>query len=263
LFFREGASLPHGDERKLDMKKFISMMMALALTFALAIPAFAGEVSSGSSRTFSASGSASLAASGQYQFNMGAAVNIPTINVYVPTANTNTDKVVLNPYGLKYTLDGEELTDQIISTPIYLGSLSNVPLKVGMNVKATVAGNAALGTKSFAEDTKTTTNSVFLWGQVVDGGSGASVDLTATPSGFASAYDATEGKTGSMILVGADVTRTGLYTIPAADDATDTTNTNWACAKFFGDAVKAPTTPWANGDTVTLAITFTFTPSMD
>lgn len=241
------------------MKKVISMMMALALTFALAIPAFA----SSSSRTFSASGSASLASGGQYTFNMEAFTQTPTINVYVPTATTN-DKVVLNPYGIKYTLDGEDFTDQIISTPIYLGSLSNVPVKVGMNVKATVAGNAALGNKSFAEDTKTTTNSVFIWGQVIDASvTGASVDLTQTPSGFANAYDTTEGKTGSMILVGADVTRTGLYTIPAADDATDTANTEWACVKFFGDAVKAPTTPWANTDTVTLAITFTFTPSME
>jgi len=241
------------------MKKVISMMMALALTFALAIPAFA----SSSSRSFSASGSASLVSGGEYAFNMGAAVQVPTVNVYVPTANAQVDKVVLNPYGIKYTLDGEELTDQIISTPIYLGSLSNVPVKVGMTVKGTVAGNAELATKSLAGDTKTTTNAVFIWGQVVNGGTGASVDLTATPSGFATAYNTTEAKTGSMILVSEEATRTGLYTIPAADDATDVSKTEWACVKFFGDAVKAPTTPWASGDTVTLNITFTFTPSME
>jgi hypothetical protein len=196
---------------------------------------------------------------------MGAFTQTPTINVYVPAVADNDAKLILNPYGIEYTLHGDKFKDQVISSPIYLGSLSNVPLQVGMTVKATTNGNAALATKSLADDTKTKTNSVFLWGQVVKGPTGASVDLDAVQSGFATAYDDNEGKTGSMILVKAGEagsTRTGLYSIPAAADATVEAKTEWACVKFFGDAVKAPTTPWADGDTVTLAITFTFTPSM-
>jgi len=244
------------------MKKFISMMMALAMTFALAIPAFASSVREVS--TFSASGSAALASSGQYNFAMTGSLKVPTINVYVPVSGDG-DQIILNPYGLKYTLGSQaNLTDQVISTPIVLGSLSDVAMKVGMTVKATTAGNAALATKSLAEDTKTTTNSVFMWGQVV-GVSGESDKVTALPT-FATEYDETAGKSGDMILVKAGdtgSTRTGLYTIPPSSDPTDVAKTNWACVKFSGNAVKAPTIPWANTDKVDLAITFTFTPSMN
>lgn len=237
------------------MKKIISMMMALAMTLALAIPAFASS---------DVTISTALNTNG-HTFNVTGLTKTPTIKVYVPTAGA-TDKLVLNPYALSFKFDDENANetakkDQIITSPIFLGSLSDVPLVIGMNVKATTAGNVVLATKSLAEDTKTTTNSVFIWGQVVDAGTSAT--LPTVPTTFATAYDTTEGKTGSMILVGADVTRTGLYTIPACTATTGAANNKWACVKFFGDAVKAPTTPWANTDKVDLAITFTFTPSMN
>jgi len=255
------------------MKKVISMMMALALTFALAIPAFAANPTSYSFNASSVSegGHYSINSAG-HNFTMEPDIQVPTVNVFVPASNQSTDKLVLNPYGLKYTLGTQtDLQDQVISSPIFLGSLSNTPLIVGMTVKATHPANVVLASKSLAEDTRTTTNSVFIWGQVADAGEGeARSESSLSSVTFSEAYDDTEGKEGSMILVksgDAGSTRTGLYTIPAVETsavtAGNTAKTQWACVKFFGDAVKAPTTPWASADKVKLAITFTFTPAME
>lgn len=241
------------------MKRIMCMIMALAMTLALAVPAFAASVTSGDFKDPSEVGQRTLAAVTQ----------VPTIMVYLPAADTNTDKLILNPYALPVSsgavISGgsDNLTDQVISKAIFLGSSSNVPLKVGLKVVATTGSNVVLASKSLAGDTKTTTKSVFLWGQVVDAGEGANVP--SIPTSFATAYDDTAGKTGDMILVraGTDgVTRTGMYTIPAADP-NDVSKAKWACAKFFGDAVKAPTEAWAASDTVSLALTFSFTASMN
>jgi len=241
------------------MKRIMCMIMALAMTLALAVPAFA--LNSGD--FVEPTGSAG-------QRTLAAVTQVPTIKVYLPAADTNTDKLILNPYALPVSsgavISGgsDDLTDQVISKAIFLGSSSDVPLKVGLKVVATTGSNVVLASKSLAGDTKTTTKSVFLWGQVVDAGEGANVP--SIPTSFATAYDDTAGKTGDMILVraGTDgVTRTGMYTIPAAADVADAATATWACAKFFGDAVKAPTEGWTESDTVALALTFSFTASMN
>jgi hypothetical protein len=260
------------------MKKIISMMMALAMVLALAIPAFAtggdDNQQQGNNNdqqqqnenqeedtgpTFSEDNSGSA-----HTFTLTAHTETPTVKVYVPTS-TSTDLLVLNPYALSYKFSQEEdapsYQEQIITKPIYVGSNSNVPVLLSMNVKATTGGNAVLATKSVVADSKVTTNSVFIWGQVVDAGKNAAVPTTEPT--LATAYDSSAGKSGNMILVAADVTRTGLYTFPASADITAAANNAWACVKFTGDAVKAPTTPWASGDTVKLDLTFTFTPSMN
>lgn len=234
------------------MKKIVSMVLALAMTLALAIPVFAEDP------TFAA------ANADGHTFSLAGDTKTPTVKVYVPAANAANDKMVLNPYALPYKFgtETESHNDQVITKPIYLGSNSDVPVIVGMKVVATPAGDVVLASKSLAGDTKTTTKSVFIWGQVVGAGTGAAVPTTE-PTTFATAYDATAGKSGDMILVAAETTRTGLYTIPASADTTAAANNTWACVKFFGDAVKAPTSAWAATDKVDLAITFTFTPSMN
>jgi hypothetical protein len=244
------------------------MLMAMAMTLALAVPAFATTLTSGDFKDPSTV---------DLERTLAAKTETPIIHVLVPAADTNTDKLILNPYALPVTqntvISGGSATDtfkeQVISKALFIGSLSNVPLKVGMKVVATKGQDVVLATKSLAGDTKTTTKSVFLWGQVVAAGTGNTVPTTIPT--FASEYDATAGKTGDMIQVGpsatdaAGVTRTGIYTIPAAENGNvnDAAKANWACAKFFGDAVQAPAEAWTSSDTVQLAVTFSFIASMN
>lgn len=245
------------------MKRFLCTLMALAMTLALAVPAFAVSVTSANFTGTGTDGS-------DVTRTLDGHTEAPIIKVYLP-ADTGTDKLILNPYGLKVSSSAVisggsgDLTDQVISKATFIGSLSNVPLQIGMKVVATPASGVTLASKSLKDDTKTTTKSVFLWGQVVGADKGGTVP-TLDKATFSSDYDATAGKSGDMILVASGttgVTRTGMYTIPAAESTTDISKVQWACAKFFGDAVKAPTSPWTSSDTVKLTVTFTFTASMN
>lgn len=244
------------------MKRFVCTLMALAMTLALTIPAFAAS-------TLSA-GSFNLNTSGTPSAELQGITKAPTVQVFVPSESGT--GLILNPYGLKVTLASTisgltgDTSDQVFSKPLFVGSLSDVPLNLSVKVVATKGDNVVLASKTL-KGTTTTTKSVFLWGQVVDAGTTASGNkVPAVPTSFSSTYNAS---TASMIQVGPaatgtdGVSKSNIHKIPAAASTTDVSKATWACMKFFGDAVKAPTEGWTGADNVNLTVTFSFTASMN
>lgn len=234
------------------MKKITSMFLALVMALALAVPAFA---SSG-------------------KVDVAGAINLPTINVVLPTAASLT----LNPYGLNVKLDkndtdGTEAT--VISPTMYVKNLSNI----GLQVKATVAGTVGKGSNAQFLNAKpgTSTTDKGAWIFVM-----FNIQDDATTAIDRPGSDPTPGTTHGTALVevvadGADPAEVKGYELDAAaSKVTGSINQLAPTAtkepaeggvlafRFFGDAVATPKNDddsinaWTDKDTLSASIAFTF-----
>lgn len=222
------------------MKKIVSMFLALVMALALAAPAFA---SSG-------------------KVDVAGAINLPTINVVLPTAATLT----LNPYKLNVKLDKTDTTgseDQIISPLMTVKNLSNIGVQVGANVKGVLGKGSTATFKNASAAAVTAAKEVFVYVKFLIGDPDmAATDITAE----------TTPTTGGMVVILSD-TETDVATLKPSIAADTTGNTNILAAtsdtknpadggvlgfRFFGDAAKV--TDWTDKDTVGATIAFTFTP---
>lgn len=237
------------------MKKIVSMFLALVMALALAAPAFA---SSG-------------------KVDVTGAINLPTINVVLPTAASLT----LNPYGLNVKLDKtdtEGVTDTVISPTMFVKNLSNI----GLQVKATVAGTVGKGsTAKFLTAAPTASDTdkgawVYVMFKIQD-------DATTAIDKPAAASTPTPGTTHGTALVdvvadGDDPAEVKGYELDAIASTTAATINQLAptadtknpaeggvlAFRFFGDAVASPKddagnlVPWTDKDTLSASIAFTF-----
>lgn len=222
------------------MKKIVSMFLALVMALALAVPAFA---SSG-------------------KVDVAGAINLPTINVVLPTAAT----ITVNPYKLNVKLDKNDTTgseDQIISPLMTVKNLSNIGVQVGANVKGVLGKGSTATFKNATAAAGTTAKEVFVYVKFLIGDADMeATDITAetTPS------------TGGMVVILSD-TETDVATLKPGIAADTTNKTNILAAtsdtknpaedgvlgfRFFGDVSKV--TDWTDKDTVGATIAFTFTP---
>lgn len=233
-------------------KKILSAALALVMSASLTAPAFA---SSG-------------------KVDVAGAINLPTINVVLPTAASLT----LNPYGLNVKLsktDTEGVTDKVISPTMYVKNLSNI----GLQVKATVAGTVGKGsTAQFltAAPTASTTDKgayVYVLFNIQD---------NATEALEAPASAPTPGTTHGTALVNVvetdgDPAEVKGYELDATASTTPATINQLAptatkdpaaggvlAFRFFGDAVASPKDedgtliPWTDKDVLNASIAFTF-----
>lgn len=227
------------------MKKVLSIVLALTLVLALAVPAFATSTTLTDTTKFATG--ANVKVTGE--------TTVGNIKVVIPT----TGAIITNPYGLsiKHTNgvvdeNGTPAVDQIISPTYYITSESDVALNVIANVTAMPAGNAKLATASLADDTTTKTNSIFL-----------TFTMAAVANTTTAVTPKLEADT-DCIVVGSKATPLG-----NGDDkivlAKGGTESAPKCVgyRFGGNAVKEPTTAWAKADKVTATIAFTFEPVAD
>lgn len=209
------------------MKKVLSLVLALAMVLALAVPAFA-------------------AAANTTDFT--GTTEAPTISVTVPAAGT----FIVNPY--KMTVQdaaGADTTDQVVAATQYVTNTSDVPLTVDVTVTGTVEGTAAFATASTQGSRAPTTNSVFLYAEF---GIATKNDGTADPT-WADAYSTTAT---NQVLVGA---RAATKKAVAKLAATDGSTANYLAYKLAGDAASAPTVAWTAADKAKVSVAFTFTAS--
>lgn len=203
----------------MKMKKLLSGAMAAALSLSLAVPAFATNT----------------VLNGVEGLAEGATVEVTgttqtaTVKVTVPT----TGSVVLNPYGLDYTHEGQTVTDQIISADQYIVSESNLPIKVSTTVTGTIEGTGDFMATTAAGETDKKVNLNFEIGATSDG---------STPSSSATSYPLAKTPVDCTDIV-----------MDEADGANPAIS-----FKFTGDAAKNPTNPWTTEDVVGASIAFTF-----
>lgn len=238
----------------MKFRKITSTFLALAMTTALAVPAFA---SSG-------------------KVDVAGTVNLPTINVVLPT----TASMTLNPYKLEVKLnpkDADETPsqDQIISPLMTVKNLSNVGVQVAVNVQGVKGkGTAEFAATTTQGSTPSAVKEAFIYAKFLIGDPDmAESDITAEAS--APSADAAR-------LVILDTTNKAVTKLAATDAAATsgadvnvlvgTTGKTAAEGgvlgfRFFGDMTSAPVKTegsdtvadnWTDKDTLSATVSFTF-----
>lgn len=238
----------------MKMKKFLSLAMAIVMTFAMMVPmasaSFSLKDGNGANDTYSDKKEQSL--------KMVALTSVPTIAVALPTIGAS--PFVLNPYGMsvKVSMNGTDMgaaqTGQVISPIFTITNNTNVKLAVDVKVSTTLGGTMTLKAASIGDATARaadTKNEAFV--QVAfEQAATSTKDLTAWP---------TSG-TYPITLKAGDVTVKNIAVMNAALNATSgQAEANYLHFMFSGDMANGCTTPWTAKDTITTNIAFTFTPN--
>ena len=226
------------------MKKIVSMFLALVMALALAAPAFAS------------SGKVDVAGS----------INLPTINVVLPT----TASVIANPYKLDVKLNPKDTTetpsnDQIISPLMVVKNLSNTGVQVGATVKG-VLGKGSDATFATASAASSTDKDIFVYAKFKIGDASMEIgdigpETTPATAGLVVILDDTDQAVPQLDPTSAaatTVTATG-NVLAGTNDAKNPDTNGVLGFRFFGDMGKVTT--WTDKDTVSATIAFTFTPT--
>lgn len=232
------------------MKKTMSLLLALIMVLALAVPVFA-------------SGSVSV----------GAEILAPTTTVTMPTGVV----LGLNPYGMTYSGSNpflkslKDSQDQILSVAAVIENKSDTKLAVSATATATIASadatNAAVAlvtSDTFADTVvdKQICLKMQLGETDKDGGwTGTEPTAAVFPASSASFASPVVyyGVGSDNAVITTDTPNSG--TMKAVEiAATDGKTPNYIGFKFSGAMNDHPTAAWASGDKVTVSVAFTFKP---
>lgn len=198
------------------MKK--TFMLGAVLALFLTVPAFASE----------------------YCTRIDARCNLPEISVVVPAPGG----VFINPYKLPVSIEADDSTAQIISTPAAIENKSEVPLNLTVTISGTVKEGSSLYLTSTPTEGVGTGKRVFVYFEI-------QASDSADEANWDSEYDAMKHV----------VVRTTAKTMKniVALDAADGTN-RFGVFRLTGDCSTHPREDWTEADGVDVEIAFTFTP---
>lgn len=244
-------------------KKLLSLVMACAMAFSLAIPAFASAT-----EYYQASESDTDNLAQSVEFTV--TTFVPTINLAIPVAGDN--PVVLNPYKLSYTGDSNTLSGQVVGnpadqtkqviSPVYaITNKTNVALKFSVSATTTLGSNASFTFDSKHVKLSETTKKAFI--QLVFK---KTDNATAAPGNDNTAVQTLDvnNKTdyeAITLAVGkkdSDKTLKRLAASPVNNSGEPTGN--YLLFQFQGSLSRTPETGWTADDIFTTNMVFTFTP---
>jgi hypothetical protein len=240
-------------------KKFLSLILALAMIFSMSVSVFAGADPD----------------LGNTQFTATATVKVPSINVKVPST---AGAIFINPMGFALKIDsgaaataaekandtdGTAISSEKVISPIYtIKNESPMKLDVLVNAVATIATEGAdvpkaLAVASAPIATDSTKNEVFIYAQF-------DAPTTAVDSSYEAtmtkvAYNATTPASNHLVVPAKAVkenTKVGTM-VEAGDDTFGVMN-----FQFFGDCNPNAKLEWETGDKLTVSMTFTFKPAV-
>lgn len=223
-------------------KKLWALIMALAMTLVLAVPALASDTS--------------VTTTAQQELTGRGSSRYGEISVTLPPVGT----LVLNPYQMKATLgEGTDAVDsyhQVFFKPVSCLNKSTFGLKVGAKVLGTPVSGVNL-VATAPKDTATDKD-VFLYAEF-----GVSDNDTTEPE-----WGASYTKAANQIVLGTEYAADAkiVATLNATDGTQGTAASNkwnYLWYKFDGSAAKTPTTAWGQNDIVTPKVAFTFIPTVD
>jgi hypothetical protein len=241
----------------LNHKRILSLILAGAMSAALAVPAFAAETPDYSNRTT----------------KVTAGYEDVKIEVVVPTEGT----VYINPYALPVKVGTGSSTDvklsqQIATKPLLIRNRSEVALNVNISAETQVEGQLTTATSSIADVTTDTKNDAFMYVAVVTSGlaeaedyeDSAIADDYATVSAKLPAYDETKMIALSSTKV---VSKTNMAVLAKSTMDTDGTFSKYAAGStayvvVTGNCAQSPKSAWTAADKATINLTFTFTPNV-
>lgn len=207
------------------MKKRLSLCLVLVLLLALAVPAHAVTVRGGNKTVIKAE---------PYLPDI-------TIEVVVPTSGN----VYINPNRLPVKVDGNIVNKQIVSDSFHIENLSEVPLKVSVEVEGRIKRGSDMGllTQSTTNIT-TTAKRAFIF---------LDIQAVTNPSSvtWASAYDANK----HVIVRDGSTAKKNIIILDSADQ-----NKRFGAFHLAGDCVQNPREQWTEKDGVDVEVVFTFSP---
>lgn len=183
-----------------------------------------------------------LASGNKYNTTINAVCNLPDISVIVP----KTGEVFINPYQLPVSIEADESTAQIISTPGCIENQSVVPISVTVTVTSTIREGSSMRLVTTPTGGVGTRKQAFIYFEMQ-----ASNTSSPPQSIWASEYDAEQ-----HVLLRAGTTRS--WKDMVALDATDGENC-FGVFRLSGDCVYAPRSAWTENDGIDVEIAFTFT----
>ena len=195
------------------MKKKLLLCMILALLLSVSAPALA----SGNTR-------------------IDALCNLPEISVIVPA----TAEVFINPYRLPLSIESDETTAQIVSTPACIENKSKVPISVTATLTSALKEGSNMRLIM-------TSKGAFVY-----------FEMQAAPSPdqveWDSAYDMEKHQ---IVRLGTTRPKKNMVVIAQADQPN-----HFGSFRLTGDCVAFPKIPWTEADGIDVEIAFTFTPLM-
>jgi len=228
-------------------KKFLSMVLALAMIFTLCVSAFADDPDPN-------------------EFSATATVKIPSISVTVPS----TQPLFINPMGFEVKIadgtaagaddEANTKTSNKIVSPVFIISNAS-PMKLDVNVIASATPattNKALTLATAPIATDDTKNSVFIYAQFgeVSGDDGEETLASASSSYTAPADSATTFPQ-LALTTKAPTKPVNVGTVAKGGD--DPAKFGF---QFLGDCTANPKLDWNAGDSVDVKMIFSFKPNM-
>lgn len=204
------------------MKK--KLLLGVVLALLLSATAFAGEDG--------------------YQTEINATCNLPEISVTVPSSA----EVFINPYRLPLTIESNETTAQIVSSPACIENKSSVPISVTATVIGAVKEGSDMRLYSASTiEQELTSKRAFVYFEM----------QPATSSNPADAeWDSIYNEEKHVIVRdGSPKTKKDIVTIAQADQPK-----HFGAFRLSGDCVPAPRRAWTEADGIDVEITFTFRP---
>lgn len=205
------------------MKKKLLLCMSLALLLSVSAPAFA----SGNTR-------------------IDALCNLPEISVIVPA----TAEVFINPYKLPLSIESDETTAQIVSTPACIENRSKVPISVTATLTCALKEGSDMrlySTSTQDPDLTLTSKGAFVYFEIQ---AASGLNQVAWDSEYAMEKH-------QIVRLGTTRPKKNMAVIAQADQ----TN-HFGVFRLTGDCVAFPKIPWTEADGIDVEIAFTFTPLM-
>lgn len=202
------------------MKKRISLCVVLALLLSLAAPARAAG-----------------------NIKITATPYLPEIKIEVVVPAYK--KVYINPYQIPVKVGGSIEDSQIISEPASIENLSEVPVKVDVEVTGTVKSTSDMLLQATSTTgTITTAKRAFIYFEIK---ASSSPDTAAWDNG----YDADA----HVVVRESTKAKKGIVTLAAENQAN-----RYGVFHLTGDCVQNPREEWTARDGVSVEIIFTFSP---
>lgn len=212
------------------MKKTLSLVMALIMVMALAIPAFAAGASTDPyNKTTEVAGT----------------TKVPTITVTIPGTST----ITVNPYKMDVSVGSDTKNDQIISPVQYVKNESDVAIALDVSITGKVEGEAVFATAPVTD--KVTTKSAFVYFEIK---AATSEDGNGDPT-WATAYDSKA--TDQVLLAAKAVVKKDVAKLGKGDETA-----TYAAFRLNGNVADKSTKPWAGTDKVGATIAFTIKPAI-
>ena len=177
------------------------------------------------------------------------AARIPVISVAVP-ASVN---VLINPYEMPVSIGDGVYTDQILCSPAYLLSRSDIPLEVGVTVTGSVYPGSDMALAPSPTYGAGTEKRAFVYFETVRS-SWEYQELVQ----WAPAYDPAK----HIIVSETAKTKENILTLPPYTDGMYglPPENAYAWFRLAGDTARDPTNEWNEKDGLRVIVAFTFTP---